>query len=306
MKIPDTNSKEDQIQRMYKVFDFIDTHLDENLSLEVIASVASFSPFYFHRIFRFIIGESLHQYISRRRLEKAALDLLHKNSSATQLAYTYGFSDISSFSKAFKKHFLCSPTTFKKQNPHRHHKINQVESKNGQVYPTLENYICRLKNLKNWITMNAKIEVKELPSLNVAYTTCIGAQHLGTTFNRLIEWAGPKGLMNPDAKLMTVYYDSFKVTPADKVRMSACIVLDHPIVIDNDSIGEMIIEGGKYIVGSFVIGVEEFEKSWTGLFLWMNENGYTKADKEPFEMYHNNFNEHPERKAIVDFYIPVK
>jgi AraC family transcriptional regulator len=38
----------------------------------------------------------------------------------------------------------------------------------------------------------------------------------------------------------------------------------------------------------------------------MNENGYEKADREPFEIYYNNFKEHPERKAIVDFCIPIE
>jgi len=37
----------------------------------------------------------------------------------------------------------------------------------------------------------------------------------------------------------------------------------------------------------------------------MNENGYSKADNIPFEIYHNNFNEHPEKKCIVDMYIPI-
>jgi len=37
----------------------------------------------------------------------------------------------------------------------------------------------------------------------------------------------------------------------------------------------------------------------------MNENGFKKADGNPFEIFHNNFREHPENKAIVDFYIPV-
>tara|TARA_R110000868_G_scaffold220806_2_gene472272 strand:- start:19592 stop:19834 length:243 start_codon:yes stop_codon:yes gene_type:complete len=71
-------------------------------------------------------------------------------------------------------------------------------------------------------------------------------------------------------------------------------------------IGHTIIQGGKFIIVSFEIGMDEFEKSWTGLYLWMNQNGYKKAEREPFEMYHNNFNEHPESKAIVDFYIPIE
>ncbi|MBU2045197.1 MAG: GyrI-like domain-containing protein, partial [Bacteroidetes bacterium] len=88
-------------------------------------------------------------------------------------------------------------------------------------------------------------------------------------------------------------------------RMSACLILDEPIKMSGE-IGLTTIEKAKCIVGHFEIGLHEFEKSWTGLFIWMNENGYKKADRNPFEIYHNNFNEHPQRKCMVDFCIPVE
>jgi len=153
--------------------------------------------------------------------------------------------------------------------------------------------------------MNAKIEIKEMPKMKVAYISSIGAKNLGFAYQKLMQWATPKGLMNEQAKMITEYHDSFKVTEVDKVRMNACILLNQPIETDGE-IGLTCIEGGKCIVGYFEIGINEFEKSWTGLFVWMNENGYKKADKNPFEIYHNNFNEHPKKKVMVDFCIPVE
>lgn len=153
--------------------------------------------------------------------------------------------------------------------------------------------------------MNAKIEIKEMPKMDLAYVSSIGPQNLENAYGKLMQWATPKGLMNDHTKMITVYHDSFKVTEANKVRMSASILLDKPMEISGE-IGLTTIEAGKFIVGSFEIGLNEFEKSWTGLFVWMNENGYKKADGEPFEIYYNNFNEHPERKAIVDFCIPIE
>lgn len=153
--------------------------------------------------------------------------------------------------------------------------------------------------------MNAKIETKELPKMNLAYVSSIGPQNLESAYGKLMRWATPRGLMNNQTKMVTIYHDSFKVTEANKVRMSASIVLNQPVEAEGE-IGLTSIEAGKFVVGSFEIGLNEFEKSWTGLFVWMNENGYKKADREPFEIYHNNFNEHPQRKAIVDFCIPVE
>jgi AraC family transcriptional regulator len=153
--------------------------------------------------------------------------------------------------------------------------------------------------------MNARIEIKEIPKLDFAFLTQIGVSGLHNAFEKLIMWAKPKGLLeNPDFKMARIYHDSFKITEPEKVRMSACVLLKEPIEVSGE-IGLTAIEKGKYIVGHFEIEPIDFEKSWNGLFVWMNENGYKKADKNPFEIFHNNFREHPENKSIVDFYIPV-
>lgn len=133
----------------------------------------------------------------------------------------------------------------------------------------------------------------------------IGIQNIESAYQSLMQWAAPKGLLNNETKMITIYHNSFKVTAPNKVRMSASILLNTTIKTEGE-IGQTSIEAGKCIIGSFVIGLNEFEKSWTGLFMWMNENGYKKAEKEPFEIYHNNFNNHPEKKAIVDFCIPIE
>jgi AraC family transcriptional regulator len=305
MTVKDKEIQDDYKNRINRVFEFIDQNLESYLSLDVVSEIAFFSSFHFHRVFKFVTEETLHEYVKRRRIEKSASDLLHKNITATEIAHKYGFSDNSSYSRAFKKYFGVSPTEFKNQNPNRFSKIRQLESKNGQEYPDYEKYICIINNLKNWIKMNAKIEIKEMSKMDLAYVSSIGPHNLESCYAKLVQWATPKGLMNDKTKMITVYHDSFKVTEASKVRMSASILVDKPVET-NGEIGLTTIEAGKFIVGSFEIGLNEFEKSWTGLFFWMNENGYEKADREPFEIYYNNFKEHPERKAIVDFCIPIK
>lgn len=305
MKITEQEIQEDYKNRINRVFEFIDENLDSDLSLNNVSEIAFFSPFHFHRVFKFITGETLNEYVTRRRIEKSALDLLHKNITTTEIAHKYGFSENSSFSRAFKKYYGISPTKFRNQNPNRHSKISQLQSKNGQDYPDYGKYICIIDNLKNWIKMNAKIEIKEMPKMDLAYVSSIGPQNLENAYGKLIQWAIPRGLMNDQTKMVTIYHDSFKVTEANKVRMSASILLNERVETDGE-IGLTSIEAGKFIVGNFEIGMKDFEKSWTGLFLWMNENGYKKADRNPFEIYHNNFKEHPEKKAIVDFYIPIE
>jgi len=299
--------KEDYIKRINNIFLFIDENLDQELNLETIANIGFYSPFHLHRIFKAITNETINEYITRKRIEKTALILLHKRDiTISELSLQYGFNSNSSFTRTFKKFYGISPTEFRKSNPNKFSKIGKVQSKNGQESEILEEYICNINNHKNWIKMKAKIEIKEMPKLDLAFITQIGHNGMENAYDKLIKWAIPKGLLeNENLKVVTIYHDSFKITEPDKVRMSACISLKEKVKVTGE-IGLTTIEKGKFIVGHFEIRINEFEKSWNSLFIWMNENGYKKADRNPYEIYYNNFNEHPEKISIVDFCIPIE
>ncbi|OBX27260.1 AraC family transcriptional regulator [Gelidibacter algens] len=297
---------DEYIKRINKVLKYIDDNLDKDLSLEKLSAIACYSPFHLHRLFKAYTNETLNSFITRKRIEKTASVLIHKKEiTITELALSYGFNSNSSFTRAFKKSYGVSPSEFKRLSINTYSKIGKVQSKNGQVRPTFEDYICNMNHHNRWIEMNAKIEIKEIEKLDLAFLTQIGVSGLHNAFDKLVKWAKPKGLFeNPNVKMARIYHDSFKITEPEKVRMSACVVLNEPIEVSGE-IGLTVIEKGKCIVGHFEIEPKDFGKSWKALFVWMNENGFKKADKNPFEIFHNNFREHPENKSIVDFYIPV-
>jgi len=64
--------REEYQSRIDRVIAYIDANLDQDLSLQRLAQVACFSEYHFHRLFRGIVGESLHDFVQRRRLETAA------------------------------------------------------------------------------------------------------------------------------------------------------------------------------------------------------------------------------------------
>ena len=299
--------QEEYIKRINKVLSYIDENLDSDLSLEAISGIACYSPFHLHRLFKAITNETLNVYVVRKRIERTAMMLVHnKEYTITEIADKYGFANDSTFSRTFKKIYGQSPTEFRKSNRGNFSKIRKVDSKNGQVDFISEEYVCNINNLKNWIKMNAKIEIKEMPEKYLAYVTQIGVNGIEEAFQRIIHWALSKNLLSKDnTHLCRLFHDSFKVTDADKVRMSIGIISGQELQVENE-IGLTKIEKGKNIVGRFEIEPREFEKSWDSLFIWMNENGYKKADRYPFEIYYNNMNEHPEKKCIVDLCIPIE
>jgi AraC family transcriptional regulator len=298
-------SNSDYISRINRVFDYIDENLNEDLSLTVLAEVAFFSPFHFHRIFRYVTRETVNQYVNRQKIEKAAADLMHTAIGVSEIAEKFGFTSVSSFSRAFKNFYEVSPTEFREQHPHRFSKIRQKDSKNGQEYPSREQYICTMKDLQEWMELNAKIEIIEADELNVGGVTHIGIHTVELGFETLIRWANSQHLMqHPEAKLGRIFYDSVKITPPDQVRQNIFLLTPESFQAEGE-IRNIRIFGGQHIVGSYEIAPYEFEKAWTGLFVWMNENGYKKSPENPYEIYHNDFREHPEGKFIVDLYIPI-
>ncbi|MBW3524271.1 GyrI-like domain-containing protein [Chryseobacterium sp. NKUCC03_KSP] len=292
---------------MVKIIQYIDNNLDTELSLEIVSEIGAYSPFHFHRIFKLIIGETLQNYIFRKRIEKSAFYLsLRKSLSIKDIYLNVGFSSHSDFNKSFKKYYGRSPSEFRKITPEKFHTISQIHRKNGQVDTVFDQYICNIENLLNWSTMNLKIKVTDLPEMNLVSVMSLGIANVESSFNVLIDWAKEKQLFpREDLKMISVYHDSFKVTSADKVRIHACMLLDKPLEKQDGEIFPETLEAGKFIIGSGELTLAEFEQSWVSLFLWMKENGYTTRKAFPFEIYHSNFKEHPEGKMVVDFCIPI-
>lgn len=99
---------------MNKVLDHIDRHLDAQLNLPGLAGIAHFSPYHFHRIFAAWMGETLGDYVRRRRLEVAALRLRHhKRKPVLEIALSVGPASGEAFSRAFKLHFGHTPSAWR-------------------------------------------------------------------------------------------------------------------------------------------------------------------------------------------------
>ncbi len=106
-----------------------------------------------------------------------------------EIYFNLGFSNPSVFSKTFKKYYGLPPSEFRKTAPEAFHKILQTQGKNGQIDTVFSQYICTIENLLNWTTMNLKIEVKEMPEMNLAAVMSLGIAGVEPAYNVLVDWA---------------------------------------------------------------------------------------------------------------------
>lgn len=122
----------DYEERIKKVIIYISNNLDKKMYNEYLAKMANFSPSHFLRIFKFMQGENLQDYVNRMRLEKAAR-LLKNNLylSITEIAIESGFSTSASFARVFKKQFGINALEFRRSEKNNsYNKFSQPLIKN--------------------------------------------------------------------------------------------------------------------------------------------------------------------------------
>lgn len=293
-------TRREYLKRIHAVLDFIETNLDADLSLKRLSETAHYSTYHFHRVFLTVVGERVNEFVSRKRIERiASILLVNKKIPLKELAFTYGFNSETSFSRTFKKYYGVSPTTFKSEG-------KTILSKIGIEAFSSKKYICSIDNNKRWIDMNAQIEAKFLPEIQLACISHIGDfKKMGSMFQRLMKWGHEKAVLDmANFKTVTIYHDNPNVTQDSKLRFSAGVTIKENIKADGD-IRQLSLKKGMYAVGHFAIKPEEISKAWKSTRIWLIENGYEFRDGEYFEMYHNDHRNHPEQKFILDICIPL-
>jgi AraC family transcriptional regulator len=107
--------KEEYFLRLERALQFIELNLNENISLQTVSKKAFSSLSHFHRIFFAMTGYSLKDYIRKRRLSNAALELVTSQKKVIDLALDAQFETPETFTRAFKKMFGMSPKEFRIQ-----------------------------------------------------------------------------------------------------------------------------------------------------------------------------------------------
>ena len=285
MKTP--KSRDVYVDRMHRVTEYIDQHLDKSLDLETLAGVAHFSPFHFHRLFSAWMGETLGAYLRRRRCEVGATRLLAQPRLAVlQIALDVGFGSAEAFTHAFVSRFGCSPTSWRLQQSATHSpksNPNQVDRKadQAQVQTAGENGV---PNGAAETPMN--VEIIDRKPTQIACLRHVGryGQPLSAFWqSEVYPWMVTNGLIGQPRYGISV--DDPKVTAPEQCRYDAGCETPPNFAVSGNA-HRMTVPGGRYAALSFRGVVADFEAAWAALLRdWLPSSGMQLDSRPMFEYY---------------------
>lgn len=304
------DSRSEYESRMHRVLAYIDGHLEQALDLNRLAEVAHFSPFHFHRIFSAWMGETLGDYLRRRRVEVAAMRLAAQpRTTIMNLALSVGFSSGEAFTRAFKARFGCSPSVWRDQQAllrRENSKMSQMNSKLSQAPENVFGDDKGSRKQPSEIIMNV-ILIDRQPA-TIAYLRYLGPY--GDAVSRFwqeayVPWARMNRL-GPDHARYGISHDDPSITAPEQCRYDACAEVGPDFVTNGGAI-KTTIPGGKYALLRFKGTVKQIGEAWTAVLRdWLPASGFQLDARPCFEYYPKGAAYEPETGVFeCEICIPV-
>ncbi len=291
----------DYNRRVMRVLLYIQQHLDEALSLETLAEVANVSPFYFHRLFKGMVGEPVLEHVRRLRLERAAYQLKSTEKPISHIAFDAGYETHEAFSRAFRAAFQQTPSAYRKEHrfvPKAYAPSDIHYSENGWIEvftPQKEGRIMDVKIIERTETKIASVRhIGPYENCHAAWETLCG-------------WAGPAGLLAKGPQFFGLSYDDPEVTPAENLRYDACITLGDADVEPGPGVDIQTIPAGIYASYLHRGSLEGLNDTYIALMRdWLPTSGYETKDAPSLEIYHTKPDETPPDQMVVEIQIPLE
>jgi AraC family transcriptional regulator len=298
------STRREYAARMNRVVDYIQNHLADPLDLGHLATVACFSSFHFHRLFRAWMGETLQAFVHRLRLERAAqLLVFDKFQSISDIASECGFSSSSTFAALSSR-----PLGRLRANGESARSVKRI-AKTGKRTKTFF-WDSRKRHTRTpWQKLQRPlIRVQRLAPETIAYIRHIGPYKgdpalFRRLFGQLFAWAGPRGLMGPAPR-----YLSRQSKPHARGKAAVGSRSGRPPgTAPSGEVGIQIIEGGLYATARVLVPLKDYAAQWDAMVGdWLPGSGYQPDHRPAMEFYLNNPEADPEGRYDIEICLPVR
>lgn len=284
-----------QLQRYKKLLRFLEEEFKSNIDAKEVENISFYSYRNINRIFLALQHETIGNYVKRKKLEKAAEYLKYSNHTIFDIALKVGYADIASFSKAFKKHFNCSPSSFRNSND-------------------IKNEITQRIIEEEASTSSKKLNFKEetLPEFEMLYLNFKGnyddIKGINKTWNQLLKYAFKKKIFTNDTIIFAEILDDDEICETIQCRYNAGIVLEENHNLTPEGLFDIkTVASQKYVKfihkGSYESSIETYDLIYSR---WMTDVKLEFADKPTLEFYLNDEDNTPIEELLTEIYIPVE
>ncbi|WP_371324449.1 AraC family transcriptional regulator [Dechloromonas sp. ZY10] len=303
-------------QRMNRVLDQIDAHLDAPLEVAQLAEVAHFSPFHFHRVFTAWMGETLGDYLRRRRLEVAAARLAgQRQTPVLHVALSVGFGSGEAFARAFKTHFGQTPSAWRATTEQRwaeellqqRRKHDQVERKFDQA-PAAAGSDTSGVNHPTPTEFPMPVTLATLPPVRIAYLRHIGPY--GPSVEAFWRQAFFPWMHANDLAGRVCYgigHDDPGITAPENCRYDAGVEIAADATPGSPA-GVALLPGGRYALADYRGTGAGIGRAWSEFMRdWLPNSGLQIDSRPFFERYPINPDYNPATGEFnCQLCIPVK
>lgn len=156
------------LKKLSEAIDYIEDHLDGDISYDEAARIACCSAFYFQRVFSYVTGISLSEYIRRRKMTQAAFELQGSNAKVIDIAMKYGYHSPTSFNRAFRSVHNIAPAAARTMGitlnayPAIHLSV-QVTGGNAMAYQITKNQSMRMVGIRIPLTADMEENHRRIP-----------------------------------------------------------------------------------------------------------------------------------------------
>jgi AraC family transcriptional regulator len=282
-------ARAEHMQRIHRVLAHIDAHLDRPLDLNALAGVAHFSPFHFHRVFAAWTGETLGDYLRRRRLEVAAQRLLAQPQlQVLELALAVGFGSAEAFSRAFRQRFGCTPSAWRAGAGRR--RFDQVLRKADQVDrngdPARRAGSTEHGRSDNPMEPPMQVKLIERQPVQIAYLRYTGPYGDGVARfwqQNFYPWVATHGLLS--APRYGISHDDPSITAPEKCRYDAGVEVPADFVPTRPGL-LTTLPGGRYASARYQGTAARIAAAWASVLRdWLPDTGLQLDARPCFEFY---------------------
>jgi len=254
-------------------------------SLEAMAAAAAFSPFHFHRIYRELTGETPAETLARERLSRAASLLVKGGLPVAAVAKRCGYGSAAAFTRAFRAAYGTPPAAYRDAGGIGAPLPPPTKEDPGMF----------------------EVTIRDEPALRLAVLPHRGAYTaIGTVYDRLMAWAGARGLMGPEARFIALYHDDPQSVLAKDLRSEAGMVVA-PGVEGSDGVAILDLPASRLAVLVFKGPYAELEGAYAWLYRdWLPNSGEEPADQPAREEYLNDPRSLPPSEWLTAVMLPLR